>query len=111
MALGEDRIPQIIAEIQAGCEEVVSRSGLLFEAEAKKRARVRTGNMRREIRWIPDEENPLQGEIIGGARYTVYNEFGTAFMAPQPMFLPAAEIVRPIFQTDLRLVLKRAAEG
>jgi HK97 gp10 family phage protein len=111
MPLEENRIPEIIARLEANLENVVDRAGFLFEREAKERARVRTGYMRNAIRWIPDEGDKLKGEVVGGADYTVYNEYGTAFMSAQPMFWPAAEVVQPIFAHEVTLAVRSSVEG
>jgi HK97 gp10 family phage protein len=108
MPLDVNRIPEIIEKLETYCEIVVQRAGLRFEAEAKARARHDTGYMRSQIRWEPDEEDKLAGEVVGGADYTVYNEYGTVYMSAQPMFWPAAEVVRPIFEKEIREAVKGA---
>lgn len=102
----ESRIPEIIVQVEAGLEGVVQRTGLRVEAGAKRRARVDTGYMRGQIRWIQIDR--FSGEVVGGAAYTIFNEFGTMYMGAQPMFVPAIEEARPIFDSELRLVFKEA---
>lgn len=101
------RIPKIIAEIESNVAGVVQRAGYRVEAGAKSRARVRTGYMRGQIRWIPFDR--FSGEVVGGASYTIFNEFGTVHMSAQPMFIPAIEEVRPLFAAELRIALRKAA--
>ncbi len=102
----KSRIPEIIVAINADTSRVVQRAGFRIEREAKKRARVKTGYMRGQIRWIPFDR--FSGEVIGGASYTIYNEYGTVHMSAQPMFIPAIEAVRPIFDAEMRIALKEA---
>lgn len=42
--------------------------------------------------------------IIGGASYTIYNEFGTVHMAAKPMAAPAIEQVRQPFLKALEAI-------
>jgi HK97 gp10 family phage protein len=100
------RIPEIVAEINAGIEQVVERTGLRVEAGAKKRARVATGYMRGQIRWT--KTGPYSGEVVGGADYTIFNEYGTVYMSAQPMFGPATEEARPLFDAEIKLVIRKA---
>lgn len=104
----ESRIPQIVAEISSGVAKTVQAAGFKIEAGAKRRARVKTGYMRGQIRWMPAGE--FSGEVVGGAYYTIFNEFGTVHMGAQPMFVPATEEVRPWFMGQLRLVIKEAVK-
>lgn len=104
----KNRIPQIMVELQGELAACVQRAGFRVEAGAKRRARVDTGYMRGQIRWI--RESPYSGRVIGGAEYTVFNEFGTVNMSAQPMFVPAAEEVRPIFIGEVRLALRKAVK-
>lgn len=100
------RIPQIIIAIQSETATAVNRAGFEVEREAKDRARVDTGYMRGQIRWML--HGRFSGEVVGGADYTIDNEFGTAFMSAQPMFVPAAEAVRPRFEAEMRAALRKA---
>lgn len=103
----KSRYPRIIAKIMAEVPIAVQRTGFMIEAGAKRRARVDTGYMRGQIRWTPGKDG-LSGEIIGGAYYTIFNEFGTVNMEAQPMFIPAMEEARPFFVGQMELALRRA---
>jgi HK97 gp10 family phage protein len=100
------RIPEIVALMNAETSRAVQRAGFMIEAEAKSRARFDTGYMRSQIRWTPYDR--FSGEVIGGAHYTIHNEYGTTNMSAQPMFLPATEIVRPKFEADMIAAINRA---
>lgn len=47
----------------------------------------------------------LQAEVIAGAEYAVYLEYGTYKMGAQPSMVPAAEAVRPSFIAAMRQVV------
>ncbi len=100
------RIPEIVAALEAELPRVVTRTGLRVEAGAKQRARVDTGYMRGQIRWTP--KTAMSGEVVGGADYTIDNEYGTVNMSAQPMFTPASEEARPIFEVEVEEAVKRA---
>ena len=103
------RIPEIAAALEINVSNAVQKAGFRVEAGAKSRARVDTGNMRRLIRWIPTGR--FSGRVEGGAAYTIYNEFGTAHMSAQPMFIPATEVARPLFQEDMVKAINSAVNG
>jgi hypothetical protein len=52
---------------------------------AQSLARVDTGEMREEIRVVPEG-------VVGGAAHTIFNEYGTYKMSAQPMLRPAAQV-------------------
>jgi HK97 gp10 family phage protein len=102
----KSRIPKMVAALEASLPKVVERTGLRVEAGAKQRARVDTGYMRGQIRWMP--ASPLRGEVVGGADYTIYNEYGTVNMSAQPMFTPAAEEAKPLFDAEVEKAVQQA---
>lgn len=104
----KSRIPKIAAQLESELSGAVNRAGYRIEAGAKRRARVDTGYMRGQIRWTPLTR--YSGEVVGGADYTIFNEFGTVNMSAQPMFVPAVEEERPIFLGEIRLIVRKAAE-
>lgn len=63
--------------------------------EAKSRAPVRTGTLRDSIRVR--RVNQYRNDVVVGAPYGQFVEFGTSRMAAQPFFIPAAESVRDEF--------------
>jgi HK97 gp10 family phage protein len=102
------RFPQIVVEMNANVARVVERAGFRVEAGAKRRARYDTGYMRGQIRWTPIDA--FSGEVIGGAHYTIYNEYGTIYMSAQPMFAPAVEEVRPLFVAEMQMAIREAVK-
>lgn len=110
----KSRIPAITRQLEIDLRTAVNRAGYMVEAGAKRRARFDTGYMRGQIRWIP-ERGGLRGEVIGGAEYTIFHEFGfhagDTYVPPQPMFTPAAEEVRPIFLQEVKSAIRKAVKS
>lgn len=96
----DSRIPTICRDSDRKAGQAVNRAGYRIEAGAKIRSRVDTGFMRGELEWIPGP-GPHEGQAVGGANYTVHNEFGTRYMAAQPMLVPATEDAREPFYREM----------
>lgn len=73
----------------------VEKTVFAVETGAKIRARVDTGAMRAGLQGEMTGEH--EGRVVGLASHTIYNEFGTRYMAAQPMLIPAAEQARRSF--------------
>jgi HK97 gp10 family phage protein len=93
--LGE--IDALIARMER-LDAVVAKYGALIRDEAKRLARVDSGEMRDNIRL---ELEALAATIIGDTDHTAANEYGTARMAAQPMFRPAMERYGPAFLAEV----------
>jgi HK97 gp10 family phage protein len=93
--LGE--IDALIARMER-LDAVVAKYGALIRDEAKRLARVDSGEMRDNIRL---ELEALAATIIGDTDHTAANEYGTARMAAQPMFRPALERYGPAFLAEV----------
>ncbi len=83
-----NRLPGSGARLKSGLVQAVSKTTMDVQRIAQGHARVDTGAMRAGIVGRPAG---LQGEVVSGPHYTIYNEFGTYKMSAQPMFRPAAE--------------------
>src|SRR5690348_17479000 len=108
---------QVFAEIDQQVNKLVRATAFRAEGIAKHLARVDTGHMRNAIYTrteeesdrpsladlFPETEAPPHNEawIVGGAIYTLFNEYGTIHMPAQPMFTPAIEQVRQPFLSAL----------
>jgi hypothetical protein len=97
----ESRIPELSLAALEATAAAVEWAGFAMERIAKSRARVDTGFMRGEIRF--EMLDRFEGELRGNAEYTIFHEYGTRYMAAQPMFGPAAEEIRPGFEERVRL--------
>lgn len=98
------RLPEIVAEAEAKVAAAVEFTAFHIEGGAKQRARYKTGFMRGEIQ--ANQVGHLEWEVIGGANYTIFHEYGTVKMEAQPMFVPASEDARPIFEEMMREVYR-----
>lgn len=89
-------LPEIIARAPGRARVAVERACVLIVGRAKMHSRVRTGLMRSEWQFemLSDEE----GRVFDIVRYTVYNEYGTRYMAAQPMLRPAIAETTPEFE-------------
>lgn len=81
-------IPSITNAAERAIAEAVTRTGKQIEAEAKRRARVDTGEMRDKIAW--EQGGRFDGAVVARAEHTIFNEYGTVNMSAQPMLGPAA---------------------
>jgi len=94
------KFPDIVRNAHEGAPRVVEATGYRMQAGAQERARYKTGFMRGEIEWQQDP-GAMEGQLIAGANYTIYHEYGTRYMSAQPMLGPAAEEQREPFARDL----------
>lgn len=83
----------------------LDKHALLIQSEAKKRAAVNTGRMRRSIAW--ERVGRLTRNIGTNVIYAKFVEFGTRFMNAQPFLFPAYERFRKPFLKDLRRILNK----
>lgn len=91
---------------RAAIGRLVATTALAVERDAKRRAPVDTGFLRSKIR--PDVSRvltDLAAEVISGADYSSYLEFGTSRMAARPFLFPAFEAAVPGFVRELRAIL------
>lgn len=99
----QSKVPLLIAHLKlAG--QVVRKTALDIEAQAKLRAPVDTGFLRNSIQMNSTGE--LSAEVIVGAEYGLYLEFGTSRMGARPFLNPAVEFARPAFEAAMRKLLK-----
>lgn len=83
------------AQARAKASQVVRKAAADVQAHAKMFAPVDTGNLRQSItaRSVDD----LTSEIISGADYAIYQEYGTRFQPGTAHMRPALERVEPSF--------------
>lgn len=99
----QNDFPNIVAGMEQRAGQFVRKAALDIEAEAKKRAPVRTGTLRNSIQAVKGE-GPLWYRVVVGAEYGVYVEWGTRFMAAQPYLRPAVTAVSPSFLEAMKSV-------
>lgn len=83
------------AQTRGKASQVVRKAAADVTAHAKMFAPVDTGNLRQSItaRAVDD----LTSEIISGADYAIYQEYGTRFQPGTAHMRPALERVEPSF--------------
>lgn len=99
-----DHILQVRSTLERAIGRRVAEAVINIERGAKLRARVDTGFMRDQIRG--SMVGATQGEVGAYAPYSIYHEYGTASIAPQPMLTPAADDERPRLQADLEQIIR-----
>lgn len=88
-ALGET------AQVRGKASQVVRKAAADVQAHAKMFAPVDTGNLRQSI--ITRSVDDLTSEIISGADYAIFQEYGTRFQPGTAHMRPALERVEPSF--------------
>lgn len=96
----KSRIPEIIAvgdeRVDAACE--ITAFNIQYLAVGN--SRVDTGNMR--AGWDTAKLGKGKYVVFNNVHYTIYNEYGTVYMSPQPMLGPAIEHELPKFLERVR---------
>lgn len=101
-------------------KQITQKSALMLEAEAKRRAPVRTGRLKNSI--TTSQAGLTRGELAAGqlaavyevgptVNYGAYVELGTRRMAPEPYLIPAADKIEPIFEQALEKAIDKLNEG
>lgn len=83
------------ALVRSKASQVVRKAAADVQAHAKLFAPVDTGNLRQAITNRPVDD--LTSEIISGADYAIYQEYGTRFQPGTAHMRPALERVEPAF--------------
>ena len=83
------------AQVRSKASQVVRKAASDVEAHAKMFAPVDTGNLRQSI--ITRSVDDLTSEIISGADYAIFQEYGTRFQPGTAHMRPALERVEPSF--------------
>jgi HK97 gp10 family phage protein len=79
-------IPEVIAAVEANAVEAVAQTAEDIAASAREQAPVQTGHLRSTIEGFSSGK---EGEVVAGAEYAAYVEYGTYKMAAQPFLFPA----------------------
>jgi HK97 gp10 family phage protein len=95
-----NRIPQLMAAVEANSRSAVKANADELRDEMKRRAPVDTGELRNSIESTSVTAGK-SAEVNVGAEHGIYNEYGTYKMAAQPFFHPAIEAVWPNFLKDV----------
>lgn len=103
----QSRIPEIASVASLATQRAVEKAGQEVEFHALERAsrRRQTGQEMGGIRWMPNKKNTHQGRVVS-TFVTRFHEYGTVFMAANPILGPAAEQVEESFLHDMGQVYK-----
>jgi HK97 gp10 family phage protein len=96
----------ILGKARNVASQIVRKTALDIEAEAKRLAPVDTGRLRNSIQ-TQMENGALIARIVVGAEYGSYVEFGTPKMKAQPYLTPAVEKNREPFKAAMNQLVRR----
>lgn len=95
-----DRFPEIIVSANSGTAAALDKAAADLVSGAQQRSRVDTGTMRRG--WTSEKASNFARVVYNSVYYTIFHEYGTIYMAAQPMIQPALEEVTPEFIENVR---------
>lgn len=95
-----NRIPQLIAAVEANARTRVVEHANKIASDARARAPVQTGFLRSSIH-VESVRVGKEAQIVVGADYGRFVEYGTYKMAAQPFLNPALEADKQAFFDDL----------
>lgn len=95
-----NRIPQLIAAVEANARTGVKKHAEKIASDARSRAPVATGYLRSSIK-AESLETGKSAQIVVGAEYGRFVEYGTYKMAARPFLTPALEADKAAFFTDM----------
>jgi HK97 gp10 family phage protein len=95
-----NRIPQLIAAVEANSRTRVVEHANKIASDARARAPVQTGFLRSSIH-VESVTAGKEAQIVVGADYGRFVEYGTYKMAARPFLIPALEADKQAFFDDL----------
>lgn len=98
--LVENRIPALIAAVEANARTAVKAHADKIASDARARAPVATGYLRSSIQAV-SVRTGKEAEIVVGADYGRFVEYGTYKMAAQPFLNPALEADKAAYFADM----------
>ncbi|MEJ7901849.1 MAG: HK97-gp10 family putative phage morphogenesis protein [Thermomicrobiales bacterium] len=99
-------LPAAASRVRSELPAVVGRTALDIEAREKGYAAVDTGEMRAGIYSV---HGGLSATVSAPVEHSLYVEYGTSRMAPQPFIRPAVEAGAPAFQAAVAELIGRLA--
>ncbi len=100
ITLKDDRLRKLPANLRKAGADLVKRTALAIEGQAKVLCPVDTGALRASISVT--ETGEMSAEVGPHMEYGLWVEVGTTRMAAQPYLTPAAEGARPGWEAGLR---------
>jgi HK97 gp10 family phage protein len=95
-----NRIPQLIAAVEANARTRVVEHANKIASDARARAPVATGFLRSSIQ-VESVKTGKEAQIVVGAEYGRFVEYGTYKMSAQPFLNPALEADKQAFFDDM----------
>jgi HK97 gp10 family phage protein len=89
------------AQLKAPKRRFLTRVALIVERKAKRRARVKTGHMRRAITKRIERDRALVGIFIKKPPYPIYQEYGTRFITPNRFLRGGLEESQGAIRTEV----------
>jgi HK97 gp10 family phage protein len=105
--IANSKLGTLGGKIRRRAAQVVKEAANDCAVRAKSSAPVDTGALRAEIHV--EEKSELASDTVSAMPYSLYQEYGTRYMAAQPYMTPAAESVRPRFLGRMADVAEAAA--
>lgn len=99
---GTNKLGSIVAGMEDKASEIIRKTAFDLQARAQVRAPVDTGYLRASIQ--AKEVTRLHWQVVVGADYGIYVEYGTRFQAAQPYLNPAMDAVRDPFVQAMKRV-------
>lgn len=93
-------IPELIAVVEAEARTTVKKHADKIASDARNRAPVETGYLRSSIR-AESLSTGKEAQIVVGASYGMFVEYGTYKMAAQPFLNPALEADKSAYFADM----------
>lgn len=97
-----NNIPSIVKRVRSNSAQNSYNFARGTEASAKRRVHVITGHLRDSIKRVKTGYG--KHEVVVGAYYGVYEEYGTRYRPPHPYFRPAIEENKARFMADMKSV-------
>jgi hypothetical protein len=105
--IDRNALPALGPKLRRAVSQVVRKTALDIEANAKVIVPVDTGFLKSSIQAEP--VGPLTSEIQVGAEYGAIVEFGSSRQAPRAYLTPSVETLRPVFPQAIAAVVAQAA--
>lgn len=99
-----NKFPDAALKLRQRSGQITQQSAGRIAATAKRLAPVRTGHLRDSIEAIKGS-GPFSYDVVAGAEYAAYVEYGTRHNAPHPYLRPAFEQERPTFLGEMDKLL------
>lgn len=97
-------LPALRGRVRENAGRIVQATALSVETDAKSRAPVDTGTLRRSIHTVM--VTPVSATVGTDLNYAIFQEYGSQGRAPRPYLTPAAEAARPRFVAAMRKLLE-----